>query len=90
MSDPGNDTLGGGSTSTSIRIQVFLPPANEVWDKVIFSEACVKNSVHKGWGCAWSGGGAWSREVPGPRGLPGPNGVPGPRGVSRPTTKGGN
>ena len=24
----------------------FLPPANEVWDKVIFSEACVKNSVH--------------------------------------------
>ena len=26
----------------------FLPPANEVWGKVIFSEACVKNSVHKG------------------------------------------
>ena len=28
----------------------FLPPANEVWGKVIFSEACVKNSVHGGEG----------------------------------------
>ena len=28
----------------------FLPPANEVWGKVIFSEACVKNSVHGGGG----------------------------------------
>ena len=27
---------------------LFLPPANEVWGKVIFSEACVKNSVHGG------------------------------------------
>ena len=26
----------------------LLPPANEVWGKVIFSEACVKNSVHRG------------------------------------------
>ena len=25
----------------------FLPPANEVWGKVIFSVACVKNSVHR-------------------------------------------
>ena len=25
-----------------------LPPANEVWGKVIFSEVCVKNSVHRG------------------------------------------
>ena len=25
---------------------ILLPPANEVWGKVIFSEACVKNSVH--------------------------------------------
>ena len=25
----------------------FLPPANEVWDKVIFSVACVKDSVHE-------------------------------------------
>ena len=28
----------------------FLPPANEVWGKVIFSVACVKNSVHSGGG----------------------------------------
>ena len=27
---------------------LYLPPANEVWGKVIFSEACVKNSVQKG------------------------------------------
>ena len=27
---------------------VYLPPANEVWGKVIFSVACVKNSVHRG------------------------------------------
>ena len=27
-----------------------LPPANEVWGKVIFSEASVKNSVHRGVG----------------------------------------
>ena len=27
-----------------------LPPANEVWGKVIFSEASVKNSVHRGGG----------------------------------------
>ena len=26
----------------------FLPPANEVWGKVIFSVACVKNSVNMG------------------------------------------
>ena len=31
-----------------IIISVYLPPANEVWGKVIFSEACVKNSVHRG------------------------------------------
>ena len=72
----------------------LLPPANEVWGKVIFSEACVKNSVHGGRG----GGG-----VPGPGGSPGPQprgklrgeSGPGPqprwklRGIwSRPTTKG--
>ena len=28
----------------------FSPPTNEVWDKLIFSEACVKNSVHRGRG----------------------------------------
>ena len=27
---------------------MFLPPANEVWGKVIFSETCVKNSVDGG------------------------------------------
>ena len=39
---------------------LFLPPANEVWGKVIFSEACVKNSVHRGvcmvGGCMVAGG----------------------------------
>ena len=30
------------------KTDTFLPPANEVWGKVIFSEACVKNSVHRG------------------------------------------
>ena len=28
----------------------FLPPANEVWGKVIFSEVCVSHSVHGGEG----------------------------------------
>ena len=31
-----------------------IPPANEVWGKVIFSEACVKNSVS--WGVPALGG----------------------------------
>ena len=36
---------------------IFLRPANEVWGKVIFSEACVKNFVRGG---AWLlGGRAW-------------------------------
>ena len=48
-----------------------LPPANEVWGKVIFSEASVKNSVHRGWG-----GGVWSGGVPASRGLSGSGGVP--------------
>ena len=26
----------------------YLPHTNKVWGKVIFSEACVKNSVHRG------------------------------------------
>ena len=33
----------------------LLPPANEVWEKVIFSEACVKNSV-RGGACMVAGG----------------------------------
>ena len=28
----------------------ILPPANDVWGKVIFSQACVIPSVHKGEG----------------------------------------
>ena len=32
----------------------LLPPANGVWGKVIFSVACVKNSVHRG-GSTWAG-----------------------------------
>ena len=36
--------VGGGTDSS------FLPPANEVWGKVIFSVARVKNSVHGGGG----------------------------------------
>ena len=74
---------------------LFLPPANEVWGKVIFSEVCVKNSVHRG--------SAWSLGVPGSGGVPGlwgsgpsmPCRFPGPhprrkfRGIwSRPTSKG--
>ena len=53
----------------------YLPPANKVWGKLIFSEACVKNSVHGGflvWGrlvpggaCSW---GFWSGGS-GPRGC---------------------
>ena len=39
----------------------LLRPANEVWGKVIFSEACVKNSVHR-------------EGVPGPGDVPGPGG----------------
>ena len=37
---------------------MLLPPTNEVWSKVIFSQACVKNSVHRG--CLVPGGGACS------------------------------
>ena len=29
-------------------LTLFLSPANKVWGKVIFSVACVKNSVHRG------------------------------------------
>ena len=46
----------------------FLPPANEVWGKVIFSQACDSHSVHRGWG------GALSRGCAG--GVPSKGGVP--------------
>ena len=60
---------------------LLLPPANEVWGKVIFSVACVKNSVQGGW---------WYPSMP--CRFPGPH--PGGKlrglagGVSRPTPKG--
>ena len=44
---------------------LLLPPANEVWGKVIFSQACVKNSVHRGDACSRVGA------VPAPGGVPG-------------------
>ena len=47
----------------------YLPPANKVWGKVIFSQACVNNSVHGGGSGACSRGGAWSGEVPALGGL---------------------
>ena len=36
------------SSRPFLKISMFLPPANEVWGKVIVSEACVKNSVGGG------------------------------------------
>ena len=33
---------------------ICLPPANEVWGKVIFSEACVKNFCPQGGGFCFS------------------------------------
>ena len=66
----------------------YLPPANKVWGKVIFSQACVKNSVHGG-GCLLGGGAG--RGVPALGGLvlgglvPGgclvPGGMSAPRGA---------
>ena len=49
---------------------ILLPPANEVWGKVIFSETCVKNSVHKG-GCLLPWGASSQRVPPLGRGVPG-------------------
>ena len=60
--------------------EILLPPANEVWGKVIFSQACVKNSVHRGGllpgGCLVRVGGLLPEWVPGPGGSA-PRGVPG-------------
>ena len=39
-----------GKWAVCILLKCFLPPTNDVWGKVIFSEVCVKNSVHGG-GC---------------------------------------
>ena len=74
--------------------EFLLPPANEVWGKVMFLQVSV--ILFPG-GSTWSRGegGAWSWGVPGPRAAPGPRGSPGPqprgklRGIwSRPTIQG--
>ena len=63
------------SRKKTVLFALYLLPANEVWGKVIFSVACVKNSVHRGGGCLVPGGvpgpgrGAWSRGMPGSGGL---------------------
>ena len=44
----------------------LLPPANEVWGKVIFLHLFI---------ILFTGGGAWSGGVPGPRGVHGPGGA---------------
>ena len=53
----------------------YLPPANEAWGKVIFSQACVKNSVHRGGSgpgkCLVQGGSARGGLVQGVPGLKG-------------------
>ena len=62
----------------------FLPPANEVWGKVILSQECVKNSIHGGGLVPGPGGSATgSCLVRGSLVLGGllPGGVPGLRGV---------
>ena len=43
----GNNVDQFGNISQSSRTTLYLTPANEVWGKVIFSVACVKNSVHR-------------------------------------------
>ena len=53
-----------------ISICSFLPPANEVWDKVIFSVVCVKNSVQRG-GSTWAGTPPRQVHPPGTGTLPG-------------------
>ena len=78
----------------------FIPPANEVWGKVIFLHLSV--ILFTG-GVSGPGGVPGLRGVSGPRGVPVPRGVPGPGGpgpggggawswdgriFSRPTTKG--
>ena len=67
--------LSGGRLSNLL---VLLPPANEVWGKVIFSQECVNNSVHRGRVQVVSQHALQqvSRRVPAP-GESAPRGVPG-------------
>ena len=48
-------TIGGGAPRTQASLWVqflsFIPPANEVWGKVMFLHLSVSYSVHGGWGC---------------------------------------
>ena len=66
------------TTPFSLGFIFFITAGNEVWGKVIFSEAYVKNSVHRG--CLLLGGGhVWSWGWCAPRGYLVPGGclVPG-------------
>ena len=49
----------------------LLLPANEVWGKVIFSQVCVKNSVHRGGVSAPRGVPGWGVSAPGGSALGG-------------------
>ena len=73
-------------------LMAFLPPANEVWGKVIFSEACVKNSVHRGEGVvsqhALQAVSQHALQVVSQHVLHGGVSRPTPKGVSRPTPRG--
>ena len=61
-------TLRGRWRSVSTRH--IMTATNEVWGKVIFSEQCVKNSVHGGEGCLLrGGGGVCSHGGSAPRGV---------------------
>ena len=70
-----SDNISSILKTVNVFYKQFLPPANEVWGKVIFSQACVKNSVHGGGVSAPGGvcsqgvsapeGGAWWRPPPG-------------------------
>ena len=61
----------------SNRYILLLPPTNEVWGKAIFSEACVKNSVHTGRGSTCAGTPPGTRYTPpGTRYTPRPGTTP--------------
>ena len=78
---------------------IYLPPANEVWGKVICLQVCVCQQGGACFGGVWSGG-SGAGWVPGPRGVPALGGacsrgvwplggawslgVPGPRGCLLP------
>ena len=66
--------------SVKMLLLIFLPPAKEVWGKVIFLDANVKNSVHRGV-CLSA---CWDTTPPREQVPPGP-GTPGP-GTPRPGT----